>query len=1490
MSDAQLMTLFVEPPQDHESPPAPAILSPSFSSSDPFDGIEWETRESILSDDTGKDTLSKGMVTVPCSFSTNASDVLCSKYLRRRGVPTDVQPLSMDPFSSSYPKEGSSFGGETDLRQAIHRMAGCWAHWGIRSGLLSPAEASTLYLDASFLLARQCWAPNSPQWFNTGLFWAYGISGPSSGHFFVDETGFVREATRSYERPQPHACFIQSVGDDLVGDGGIMDLWVREARLFKFGSGTGTNFSQIRAKGEFLSGGGQSSGLMSWLKIGDRSAAGIQSGGTTRRAAKMVILDVDHPEIESFVTWKAKEEQKVAALVTGSRANRRISDQIWSSIQAFQSSAPLDRFDPAVNRELKKALVEGRKLGVPDKVMARAIEFAREGKKFDPQTFDLDWRGEAYDSVSGQQSNNSVSIPHSFMEKVFSNQNWSLVSRTTGSVVKHLSASGLYDQICESAWVCADPGVQFVDTMNEWNTVAEDGRIKATNPCIPGFSTMLTPDGIRPFSSLEEGAVVWTGKRWTRLIKKWSTGIKEVFEFHTRAGMFIGTEDHRVVSDGTKVEVKDAEVIDLALGSVEWSPLEGFEQDIVDGLCIGDGSIKISNHGSDIYRLLYVGKADLDYFSSEVARFVAANPFDRTAHLVETTLSIDELPKTFLRRIPDRFLFGCREKVRAFLRGLYSANGSVVANRVTLKASSFQIISDVQKMLSSLGIRSYYTTNPPHDVEFDNGVYACKESYDLNVTVDRCLFRELIGFIQKYKQDKLDAACLTLPGSKPPKMSYEVVSKVSMGMHEVFDFTVSDEEHVVWNNGLLVSNCSEYVFLDDTACNLASLNLTKFWTPDGGFDLKAFESAVRLVTTILEISVSMASLPSEAIAKGTWLYRTLGLGYANLGALLMQMGVPYDSEEGRRIGAAITSFMTAVAYDQSGIMASKVGPFPRWAENKDHMTRVLENHRRASLGLPLDRVTHCSPPLDNSVSDRASRILNAASLMWSSALSHAETHGYRNAQVTCIAPTGTIAIEMDCDTTGIEPDFALVKHKTLAGGGFMKIVNRSVPQALSSLGYDDGQIDSICTWILGSGSFSQKMVKVLYDKLPIDTVLMLCDRVSVCNNIWAVLLPEVIGRTVLSKAGIDPDDVAGGLGLTDSFLREENLYVFGRQTLEGCPILSPEHLPVFDCAGRCGIGTRSIRPEGHLLMLAAVQPFLSGAASKTVNLPSSATSRDVREVYSWAWKLGVKCVALYVDGSKFSQPLSSGVAEKMFGSIQDLDLSPDSPDHAKVVQQIVEKVSIKYISERRKLPSKRRGYTQKVMIGNHKFFLRTGEYPDGSLGEIFVDTHKDGTAFKSLMGAFAIAVSVGLQHGVPLERFVDLFTFVKFEPNGPVAGDDRLMMCTSLLDWIFRHLAVNYLDRDDLATVPKDDSAFDPKTIGEGESNIDIDKSILDGSESGGCLSTEELVLASSSPRGDSVSFSGEYCDACGQFSLVRKGRCSSCSNPACRAETGGCG
>lgn len=1480
------------------------------SGADPLDGIEWEERQSLLKESDGT-SAKRGSIVVPAYFSVNASDVLCQKYLRRRGVPDLAVPvdekIEIEPWLfRSTPAAGSSFGGEKDLRQIIHRMAGCWAHWGVISSLLTDSEARALYDDSSYLLSRQAFAPNSPQWFNTGLHWAYGITGPSEGHFYVDSlSGELVETKVSYERPQPQACFIQSVDDDLVKPGGIMDLWVREARLFKYGSGTGTNFSSLRGKGETLSGGGQSSGLMSWLRIGDRSAAGIQSGGTTRRAAKMVILDVDHPEIEDFACWKATEERKVAALVTGSKVNRKAVDRVLESIRGYQTNCVDhdDRFDPKKNVGLKKALREGRSMGVPDRLLVRAIDCARSGTVFQPEVYGLDWRGEAYDTVSGQQSNNSVSIPHQFMDAALSDGEWSLIERTSGRVSKTISALGLFDQICESAWMCADPGLQFVDTMNEWNTCLGDGKIRGTNPCLPGFATMLTPDGIRPFSQICVGDIVWSGKTWTRMIRKWSTGVKPVFSFHTRAGSFIGTEDHRVVSGGEKVEAREAETIDVCLGGAEGGGLnqgpyqsDRMAQVVMDGLMLGDGTPKICNGGSDTYFLLYVGEGDQSYFSSEISELLTPEPFDGTAHRVQTTLSADELPKTYERTVPDRFFYGDEWIVRAFLRGLYSANGSVPGGRVALKASSFAVIDRVQQMLSSLGIRSYYTTNPAHDVKFGNGTYLCRESYDLNISVDRDRFRQLIGFIHPHKQKSLDEACAKPKGVKPAKGSYEIVRRDELGEHEVFDFTVEDAEHVVWSQGLLVSNCSEYVFLDDTACNLSSINLAYFLLPDGSFDLVGFESAVRVATTILEVSVSMASLPSAKIAVGTYNYRTLGLGFANLGALLMRMGIPYDSDEGRRIAAGISSFMTATAYDQSGVMASRVGPFPRWEKNRESMTRVLENHRRVANGEDPIGVTCMPPRLDLSAQDRASSILDAASKMWNLAVRHADSHGYRNAQVTCIAPTGTIAIEMDCDTTGLEPDFALVKYKTLAGGGFMKQINLSVPKALHSLGYSPEQIEEINRWVVGAGCLRDEDRQMLLDRGLSGQSITRIEKYLVSSvHLRMALLPDVIGRDELEKLQIDPSgDVASALGFSGKVLSEASAFSCGYQTVEGCPVLRKEHLPVFDCANRCGSGVRFIRPEGHLLMLSSIQPFLSGASSKTVNLPSEATQADVKRVYVEAWKLGIKCVALYVDGSKFSQPLSSRLAEEMFGDLDELDSSPSSPEHVKVVEKVVERIVerqvIRYISERRRLPNLRRGYTQKVLLGNHKVFLRTGEYSDGALGEIFVDIHKDGTAFKSLMGAFAIAVSVGLQHGVPLERFVDLFTFTKFEPNGPVQGDDRLMMCTSLLDWIFRHLAIRYLDREDLATIPKE-SAYDPQTVGDGEPSWDSERMMKSQASeaSASDLATDKAII--SSPSSSNLLLStGEYCDSCGNFSLVRKGRCSTCSNPSCGAESGGCG
>lgn len=1158
---------------------APLISAWFVRGGDPYAGIEWEERRSVLKE-VGGGSSDKGLIVVPSSWSQNAADTLQQKYARKAGVPSVVsreeEPGIPRRFSRSTPNPAAEIGAETDLRAIAHRMAGCWAYWGIRSGLLSESEAAALYDDACYLLAHQVIAPNSPQWFNTGLHWAYGIGGQGDGHFYVDPvTDAVVETTQAYERPQPQACFIQSVSDDLVNDGGIMDLWVREARLFKFGSGTGTNFSKVRGKGELLSGGGRSSGLMSWLQIGDRSAAGIQSGGTTRRAAKMVVLDVDHPEIEDFVSWKAVEERKVAALVTGSRVNRRVVRSVRAAVEGYQSSNCVDfgdRYEPAKNPALRKALREGRSMGVPDQLMYRAVESCRNGVPIDPEEYGLDWQGQAYGTVSGQQSNNSVSIPDSFMSAALSGQSWSLTERTTGRTCKTIQASALLDQICDAAWNCADPGVQYVDTMNDWHTCAADGRIRGTNPC------------------------------------------------------------------------------------------------------------------------------------------------------------------------------------------------------------------------------------------------------------------------------------------------------------------------------------SEYLFLDDTACNLASINLLRFLR-GGKIDLPAVEAAVRLLTTVLEISISMASLPSREIARGTYDYRTLGLGYANLGALLMRMGIPYDSDEGRRIAASLTSFITAVAYDQSGRMASRVGPFSRYKDNAGSMSRVLKNHRAVAYGLrPDTRV--CPVLVDVDKEDRATEIFASSRAMWDRAVSHASGAGYRNAQVTCIAPTGTIAIVMDCDTTGIEPDFALVKHKTLAGGGFMKQVNESVRPALENLGYLPDEVDQICRHIVGAGELPEATRSRLLSRGLSEEALGRVESVlESANHLRMAFLPSVVGVDELEKLGVDPSEpIPEALGLSPAEIEAASVYAVGHQTIEGCGLVKPEHLPVFDCANRCGRGKRYISADGHLLMIASVQPFLSGASSKTVNLPSGASVMDVRNAYVRAHQLGVKCVALYVDGSKFSQPLSSARSEAFFGDLGvDGPLDPASPEAVQVVEKVVEKVVIRYLSDRRRLPNSRRGTTQKVLIGNHKMFLRTGEYPDGTLGEIFIDTNKDGTSFRSLMNAFATAVSVGLQHGVPLERFVDLFTGTKFEPNGIVMGDDRLVTCTSLLDWIFRHLAINYLGRDDLAAVDAP-SDYDPQTVGEGEPRVDEEKLLLQravvlGQE----ISVDGSSSVRSSPKSSMASavlstFEGDHCPSCGNYSMVKQGRCRKCVNPSCRAEDGGCG
>jgi len=1059
-------------------------------------------------------------VAVPADWSQVACDILAQKYFRKRGIPARLKKVEEETVPSFLWRSvaddealaklpaGERTVGESDARQVFDRLAGTWTYWGWKGGYFDTEEdARTFFDELRFMLANQMAAPNSPQWFNTGLHWAYGIDGPGQGHWYVDPVaGTAHPSDSAYERPQPHACFIQSVSDDLVNEAGIMDLWVREARLFKYGSGTGTNFSSLRGENEPLSGGGKSSGLMSFLKIGDRAAGAIKSGGTTRRAAKMVTVDLDHPDIEAYVNWKVQEEQKVAALVAGSRLCRKQLNEVMAACFAVEGA---DRLDPKANPALRAAIKAARRVMIPENYVKRVIQLAGQGfRGIDFQEYDTDWDSDAYLSVSGQNSNNSVRVTTDFLEKVEADADWHLIRRTDGKVAKTLKARALWEQVAFAAWSSADPGVQFDTTINEWHTCPASGRINASNPC------------------------------------------------------------------------------------------------------------------------------------------------------------------------------------------------------------------------------------------------------------------------------------------------------------------------------------SEYMFLDDTACNLASLNLMTFQGEDGRFEREDFRHAVRLWTVVLEISVVMAQFPSRRIAELSHRYRTLGLGYANLGGLLMSVGLSYDSAEGRALCGAISAVMTGVAYATSAEMARELGAFPGYAPNSADMLRVIRNHRRAAHGEAdgYEALAITPVPLDaaNSPDPALSRM---AAEVWDEALALGEAHGYRNAQTTVIAPTGTIGLVMDCDTTGIEPDFALVKFKKLAGGGYFKIINRTVPDALAHLGYAPEQIEAIIRYAVGHGtlqgapgvSVARLREKGFGDEqlAAVEAALASAFDIKFVFNKWT--LGEAFCRDVLKLTDEQLNDVAfdllAAIGFSRADVEAANTYVCGAMTLEGAPHLDPAHLPVFDCANPCGrIGKRYLSVESHIRMMAAAQPFISGAISKTINMPNAATVEDCKDAYLLSWRLGLKANALYRDGSKLSQPLQSALldddAEEAEEAAEALIAAGAPQRAAMVAEKVIERVVEREV-RRQRLPQRRKGYTQKAVVGGHKVYLRTGEYEDGRLGEIFVDMHKEGAAFRSLMNNFAIAISIGLQYGVPLEEFVEAYTFTRFEPSGMVEGNDTIKMSTSILDYMFRELAISYLGRTDLAHIVPDDLA--PDTTGRGE-------------------------------------------------------------------------
>jgi len=1209
----------------------------------PYAEIGFRKASSEIRNPDGSVVFRLDSFSVPANFSQVAADILAQKYFRKAGVPARLKRVEENSVPSwlwrSVPDEEAlaelpeheRYGSETDSRQVFDRLAGTWTYWGWKHNYFTEERDARAFFDEMrYMLAMQMAAPNSPQWFNTGLHWAYGIDGPSQGHFYVDpQNGELTRADSAYEHPQPHACFIQSVEDDLVNERGIMDLWVREGRLFKYGSGTGSNFSKLRGEGERLSGGGKSSGLMSFLKIGDRAAGAIKSGGTTRRAAKMVIVDVDHPDIEEFVNWKVVEEQKVAALVAGSKACAKHLNAVMRAAVNCEGSGD-DCFDPARNPALKREIKAARAAHVPENYIQRVIQFARQGyKKIDFEVYDTDWDSEAYRTVAGQNSNNSVRVHDDFLRAVEKGESWPLQGRITGEKVREIDAAALWDQIGYAAWASADPGIQFHTTINDWHTCPASGPIRASNPC------------------------------------------------------------------------------------------------------------------------------------------------------------------------------------------------------------------------------------------------------------------------------------------------------------------------------------SEYMFLDDTACNLASLNLMAFRDKTAEFDVDAFIHGCRLWTVVLEISVTMAQFPSPEIAQLSHEYRTLGLGFANLGGLLMAAGIPYDSEEGRAIAGAVSALMTGTSYATSAEMAAELGAFAGYEKNAEHMLRVMRNHRRAAHG-EIDSYERLStPPVPlNAAACPNPRLAGAARDVWDQALALGEQHGYRNAQATVIAPTGTIGLVMDCDTTGIEPDFALVKFKKLAGGGYFKIINRTVPEALAKLGYDKATVEKIVTYAVGNGTL-QGAPHINHETLrakgftpekiaAIEAGLASAFDIKFAFNKFALGEDFCTQALGLPAERLDaPDfDMLAELGFTRQQIEAANQYVCGAMTLEGAPGLKPEHLPVFDCANPCGRkGTRFLSAESHIQMMAAAQPFISGAISKTINMPGNATVEDCKNAYLQSWRLALKANALYRDGSKLSQPLSTQSFDDDEEDAEDTaDVPAMQPAQAKaevvaekIVERVVERVRMR--AQREKLPERRKGYTQKATVGGHKVYLRTGEYQNGELGEIFIDMHKEGAAFRSLMNNFAIAVSLGLQYGVPLDEYVDAFTFTRFEPAGMVQGNDSIKNATSILDYIFRELAVSYLERYDLAHV--DPSETDGTAIGSGENEgrdvaVVADRYMSRGMMRGSFdnkvvmvagetantnpvatiqenlttalheaqasrvmeeavtetnVQTEVVSTARLSSEARLKGYEGEACGDCGNFTLVRNGTCLKCDT--CGATSG---
>jgi len=1390
---------------------------------DPLDQVVWDRRRTVIANPDGSVVFQMDDVEVPAEWSQLATDIVVSKYFRKAGVPRAP-------------------GHETSVREVVHRLAHTIRVAGEDLGgyFASADDGDAFEAELAYMLVHQIGAFNSPVWFNCGLYHEYGIAGSGGNFWFDPETREVRATEDSYSRPQVAACFIQSVGDDLMS---IFELARNEARVFKFGSGTGTNFSRLRGRMEKLSGGGTSSGLMSFLEVLDRGAGATKSGGTTRRAAKMVVLDMDHPEIVDFIRWKVREEKKVAALVAAG--------------------------------------------------------------------YSADFNGDAYGTVSGQNSNNSVRIPDSFMQGVVSDGSWQTTLRTTGQVHETHRARELWHEIARSAWQCADPGVQFDGHIQKWHTCKATDRINATNPCVTGDTLVATADGWRRIDSLvgERTRVVGADGRlhWaTRVIP---TGRKQVYRLRTRAGYEVRiTPDHKVWT----LERGDVPVNELRIGESIGLLGTGFGRRTMDrrlalgiGVAVGDGCLSRREAGARINEsvILTMAPAEAGVLAgiadgvNEQKRLLRpagmpGHPGDvRVATGTGTAARLAFGSRVVVEQFQEFAVPGegshrkrfrpavfelDRPSLAAVLRGLFTADGTVAnsgekSQYVSLDSSSLELLRQTQLLLLAFGIKAkLYEGRRCGAIESalpdgKGGLrrYPVREMYSLRVSrTSRLIFEREIGFDPASPKAFALAALNEGVAAYRDDLRDEIESIEPLGEEDVFDLTEPVTSHFV-ANGIVVHNCSEFVFLDDTACNLASINLMKFMREDGVFDIEGYRHANRVFFLAQEILVGFASYPTERIARRSHEFRPLGLGYANLGTLLMMQGLPYDSDGARAFAACITAIMTGEAYALSAEMAASKGPFEGFAANRDSMLEVMRLHREAAHA-----IDGAQAPRD---------LVAAARDGWDRAVAFGALHGYRNAQATVLAPTGTIGLLMDCDTTGVEPDFALVKFKKLAGGGYFKIVNQSVPAALARLGYDDPAIEQIVRYAIGTGTLEgapHVNRAALLKKGLHETELERIERsLTAMLDLRFAFSRGLLGEETLSRLGVSlaereqPDfNALLALGFTEAQIDEANATICGRQTVEGAPGLSPAHLPVFDCANRCGPrGTRFIQPMGHVRMMGAVQPFISGAISKTVNLPRDASIEEVERIYFESWKLGLKAVALYRDGSKLSQPLSSAG--------QKTEEASAAPPKLR----------------RRRLPKRRHGFTQEARIGGHKVFLRSGEYEDGTIGEIFIDMHKEGAAFRSMMNCFAIAVSMGLQYGVPLEDLVDQFTFTRFEPQGRVDGHENIRNCTSVVDYVFRVLGLEYLNRTDLAHVLPEEVRSDEHAAAH---PVGFEHHRGNGNGKHHAPEAAQPAAAAPLPRPRTEGaaeagpqamlgkFSGDapFCDSCGHIT-IRNGTCFKCLN-----------